>query len=180
MTALAAIADVAYSDTALELDQRMTFERWSEVGSLLGRVHRASKLWLGDWLNFGEHAYGEKYAQAIDVTGLDYSTLANYAYVSRQIDPSRRREGLSFSVHAEVAALPPAAQDVWLDRAEREGLGSRDLRRALKDSRGVESFERFSVRVPASVAAAVRERAQGRPLGEVAARLLHEYAEGES
>jgi putative SOS response-associated peptidase YedK len=40
---------------------------------------------------------------------------------------SRRREVLSWSHHREVAALPPAEQDEWLDRAEAEKWDRNDL-----------------------------------------------------
>jgi hypothetical protein len=178
VTALAAVPDVTYSEQALELAPGTTFERWVEIGSMLGRISRAMPWLIGDWIEYGESRYGEKYAQALDATGLDYSTLSNYAYVCRRIEPSRRREHLSFSVHAEVASLPPDEQDRWLDRAEQEGLRTRDVRASLQAIRGPEVHERFMVRLPAGVASAVRSRAQGRTLAQVAADLLTDYAKG--
>jgi hypothetical protein len=67
--------------------------------------------------------------------GLDYQTLRNYAWIARKFEASRRRSGLPFQHHAEVAALPPAEQDEWLDRAQREGWSRTALRRALRASR---------------------------------------------
>jgi hypothetical protein len=67
--------------------------------------------------------------------GLDYQTLRNYAWIARKFEPSRRRSGLPFQHHAEVAALPPAEQDRWLDRAERENWSRTALRRALREGR---------------------------------------------
>lgn len=54
---------------------------------------------------------GEKYAQAIDVTGYEYGTLQNFGWVAGRIETSRRRDVLSWSHHAEVAALEPSEQD---------------------------------------------------------------------
>ena len=45
--------------------------------------------------------------QAADVTGLSGDYLRNIMYVERSVPPSRRREQLSFSTHAEVAPLTP-------------------------------------------------------------------------
>ena len=73
---------------------------------------------IGDWLVYGEHTYGEMYAQALDATGFSYGTLANQVYVAQRFDFSRRRENLSFSHHQEVAALPPEEADELLDRAD--------------------------------------------------------------
>ena len=73
---------------------------------------------LGDLLNFGESHYGEKYAQAIEVTGHEYQTLANYASVCRRVPMERRQAELSFSHHALVASQAPEEQtrllyDAW-------------------------------------------------------------------
>lgn len=79
---------------------------------------RRGQWWVGDWLNYGERAYGEKYAQAMDVTGLEYDTLSSYRWVAAEIEPCLRKQKLSWSHHKEVAALEPAEQAEWLDRAE--------------------------------------------------------------
>ena len=33
--------------------------------------------WIGDWLNYGERKWGEKYKEALEKTGYDYQTLRN-------------------------------------------------------------------------------------------------------
>lgn len=53
----------------------------------------------------------------------------NCAAVSRSFETSRRREVLSYSHHVEVASLPPDEADELLDKAEREGLSTREVRR---------------------------------------------------
>jgi N6-adenosine-specific RNA methylase IME4 len=55
--------------------------------------------------------------------------------VASRVETSRRREVLSWSHHKEVAALEPAEQDAWLDRAEAEGWTRMDLRSAIKRGR---------------------------------------------
>jgi hypothetical protein len=67
----------------------------------------------------GERKYGEKYSQAVEENVGSYGSLRNAVYVSERFDLSRRRDNLSWSHHAEVAALDPHEQNDWLDRAER-------------------------------------------------------------
>ena len=100
----------------------MSFADWVEQGRRLGEVGRGAGWWIGDWLHYGNAAYGERYARAARVTGYDIQTLMNMVYVASHFDPPRRRQSLSWSHHAEVVALAPAEQDRWLDRAEAERL----------------------------------------------------------
>ena len=76
---------------------------WERCGAFLRHVEGAVQWWIGDWLNYGEQAYGEKYSQAMDALGTPLPTLENYAYVAGNIQTSRRHENLSFSVHSSRA-----------------------------------------------------------------------------
>lgn len=121
--------------TQLKLvDSEMPFERWEALGLFLGRVSRSSRWWIGDWLNFGEAVYGEKYAAAAEETGLEPGTLIHYSYVARQVPPSRRKEQLPFSSHALVAPLEPKEQREWLNKAVKEGWTRAEFRDALRDA----------------------------------------------
>lgn len=93
---------------------------------------RATPWLIGDCLNAGEAAFGESYAQALPDDRLAVKTLANYKWVASRVESSRRREGLAFGHHAEVAALEPQEQDRWLDRAGAESLSRSALRAALR------------------------------------------------
>src|SRR5437773_11374746 len=88
---------------------------WRRAVKFAAHVERNAQFWLGDLLNYGQHAYGAKYAASL---GLPRQTLENYAFVARNVQFSRRRENLPFSVHAEVAALAPKDQIHWLRKAE--------------------------------------------------------------
>jgi hypothetical protein len=59
----------------------------------------------------------------------------NMAYVSGRFDVARRRPGLSFSHHAELAGLGPEDQELWLDRIQASGLSVRALRLELRKAR---------------------------------------------
>jgi hypothetical protein len=113
----------------------MSFSEWAAHGRRLGVMGRGVGWWLGDWLRFGNAAYGERYGPAARMTGYDRQSLMNMVYVASRCEPSRRREKLSWSHHAEIAAFEPAEQDEWLDRAERDRLSVRDLREAIRTQR---------------------------------------------
>jgi hypothetical protein len=115
----------------LRLRSGLRFDDWQLAGAQISRISSASTWWLGDWVNYGEHAYGSRYKAALEVTALDAKTLRNYAWVARRFDMSRRRDTLSFQHHAEVAGLAAAEQELWLTRAERDGWSRNALRRAL-------------------------------------------------
>jgi hypothetical protein len=83
----------------------MAFDAWKAVGAKIGTYSNATAWWLGDWLAFGRMKYGRRYNEAIEVTGLDYKTLRNYAVVARRFELSRRRDNLSFQHHAEVCCV---------------------------------------------------------------------------
>ena len=126
----------AFRPTALELPDGLSYDAWASLGrDVLRPMARGMQWWIGDWLNFGERRYGEKYAQAIDVTGYDYATLNGLRWVAERVEVVRRRTNLSWSHHKEVAALEPADQKRWLDRAERESLTRADLRAAVREAK---------------------------------------------
>ena len=128
-------ARTPYTPVGLQLPARLTFERWHALGRRIGTITNASSWWLGDWAFYGEGSYGEKYKQAIAVTGLDYQTLRNYAWVAGRFDLSRRRDKLSFGHHAELAALPEHEQDDWLDQAENNRWSRNELRTHLRQKK---------------------------------------------
>lgn len=124
----------AVIDNGLFLPPDLPFDQYEALGSMLGVLHQMNAFLIGDWLLYGEHTYGEKYAQAAEKVGLSPQTLANYASISKRIPPMRRRLGVSHSKHAEVAALPPADQRRWLKVAEDENLTKEELRMRLREA----------------------------------------------
>jgi hypothetical protein len=61
--------------------------------------------------------------------------LMNYACVASRFDGSRRRHDISWSHHAEVAAVGPDLQIYWLKQAIADRLSLKDLRRELRGTR---------------------------------------------
>lgn len=121
------------SKVGLKLNENMSFEEWQGIGLQLQLMHGSVGWWIGDWLNFGEKHYGETYAQAIDDTGLDYGTLANYKWVAKEIESSHRCENLSFSSHIELASLPQEKRQEIIDKANDEHLSRRDIAELVKE-----------------------------------------------
>ena len=125
---------ITLTPTSWSAPPDLSFIDWVEDGSRLARLGRPA-WWIGDWLRFGSEAFGERYAPAARTTGYDPQSLMNMVYVASKIAPERRREQLSWSHHAELAALEPTDQDRWLEHAVRARLSVRSLREAIRSER---------------------------------------------
>lgn len=104
-----------FTQTSLTLKEGLTQKEWVEVGRSLRSMERGIQFWVGDWLAYGEARFGEE--AFADLERRD-KTLANWATVARKVAPSRRREDVQFSHHAEVASLPPAEQTEVLEEVK--------------------------------------------------------------
>lgn len=139
------------SDTGLSAVAQCSYEEWEQLGQRLRQINRASAWWIGDWLTLGSRLFPERYTQAVDETGLALQTLRNYAWVAARIEPERRRTDLTWSHHAELAALEPVAQEQLLDRARAHSLTVPQLRKAARvlvtDQRRQEAAERGTNRL---------------------------------
>lgn len=127
----------AVTETSLTLPPDLPFDQYEALARMFGQLHRTSAWLLGDLLNYGEKVYGETYTQASEATGLAEQTLMNYASVCGRVPRSRRRKTLPFSVHAEVASLPPAEQEMWLKRAASEKWTRGRIREELAPQRAM-------------------------------------------
>ena len=114
---------------------------WSAVGRRFGEIGRCSQWWLGDWIHYGNTKFGERYSRAVKLTGYDVQSLMNMVYVASRFDISRRRENLSWSHHATLAALDVDEQDYWLARALADKLSVADLRVELRGARRTRSVD---------------------------------------
>jgi hypothetical protein len=119
----------------------MDHPQWVAVGRRLGGISRSNQWWLGDWLRYGTVKWGERYVEAAKIAGYDVRSLANMASLAACFEMSRRRDNLTWSHHAVVAALDPDEQDKWLDMAAAERLSVADLRvelRSVERQRGAQ------------------------------------------
>lgn len=95
--------------------------------------------WIGDFLNYGAQVFGEEeYAQIEGSLRLRPQTLANYQSVAKHIPVSRRRAGLSFGAHAEVAYLPPRERDEMLTLAYQHDWKREHIRDHMQRKRAIE------------------------------------------
>ena len=119
--------------------RRETFRDWGRpaLRSPPCYAHRLATAGKPELRAFGEHRYGERAAvvKSEDWEGPELGACMNAASVCRSNETSRRRELLSFSHHAEVAALPVKQQEKLLDRAEAEGMSTRNLRAEVAQTR---------------------------------------------
>lgn len=131
------------NSVGLNLPEDCTFEQWLEVGRSFNRAEDKLRWMIGDWLAFGERRpeWGEKYTEAIKLTGLDYQTVKQCLWVSKSVDMVRRRTNLDWSHHAEVAALDPKRQEQWLGAADKKSLSTRELRASIKAGHVVRTTE---------------------------------------
>ena len=123
------------SPVKLRCTGEMSYADWARTGCHLARISQGVAWALGDWLLYGQAQFAGRYREAVAATELDYQTLRNYAWVARSVPPDRRRVGLSFQHHAEVAALSEAEQELWLTRAERLRWSRNQLRREISTHR---------------------------------------------
>lgn len=118
--------------STLVLAPSLTFEQWEAIGGTLATMERGVNWWVGDWLNFGEKRYGEKYAQVTEGSQWRLQSLMNMASVAGRIPPDARRPALSWTCHRLVAYLDAPERDRILDDAERGGWGSREVEDAVR------------------------------------------------
>ena len=125
---------VTITSVGLQVTGQLTFDEWRELAQAIGQASRSIGFIIGDWLVYGQELFGvdgypdkrvdsASYQLAIASTGLDLSTLQNYAYVSRKVPYSLRSERLSWE------------QQGWIQTCEEEeDAGRRISTRRLRKS----------------------------------------------
>lgn len=122
----------------LRVKAPLSWDEWEGSGKFFNFLENAIGWVVGDWLNYGENKFGEKYAQAMEGDVRSYQTLRNYAHVAGRVPYEVRRPELSFSHHAEVAVLEPAQQVDMLTQAVENQWTVREIRKAVSDLRKAE------------------------------------------
>jgi len=110
----------------------LAYEQWESIGYTLQRMDGSIAWWLGDFLNYGEHTYGEKYAQVVEATGWAVQRLKDYCWVAANVDKSLRNDKLSWTHHRHVAHLDTMSQKHYLGLAARNGWSTAQLRHVVK------------------------------------------------
>lgn len=132
-----------FTPTSYRPPEGMTFEQYEEVGAALqqaefniSRALTQLRWWIADWLNYGEHQFGDKYAQAAQILHHRYSegTLRDMQWTGLKV--SCRHDVLSFEHHRQVAPLPSEEQEAVLSQAEEEDWSVADTRQEVRQRRG--------------------------------------------
>jgi hypothetical protein len=122
--------------TGIEFHQDLDFDEWDDLGQKLAPIGKSIGFIIGDWINYGDKRYGEKYDEALAKTGLAYQTLTNCSHVARKVGIYLRKENLDWSQHATVAKLKTDDEKrYWLDMAEEHALSVRRLRKSINFGR---------------------------------------------
>lgn len=124
----------ALTPTSLDLSSRpdLSLESCTALAAFFGQLNHASRWWIADLHEYVDLRHGEYVAQVMSATKLAPQTIENIISVGKRVPPSRRRDGVSFSSHAEVAALLPNDQRHWLKVAHDENLSKSELRARLR------------------------------------------------
>ncbi len=119
----------------LALDDALGRDDWLALGKEISRRRDISGWHLGDWARHGERHWGDLTVAAAEI-GIARKTLYHCAGVARRFeDPARRRVGVSFSSHAEVAALDAETAERILDDAAAGGWPRERVREAVREAR---------------------------------------------
>jgi hypothetical protein len=114
--------------TGLTILYQPSFEQWEQTGYEWATVLSSIPFIIGDYMLYGEQAFGERASNVMELFGLEnIGTVSNYKSVCKRVPPENRNPKLSFSHHRAVAHLPSGEQTDALARAEKDELTSKDL-----------------------------------------------------
>jgi hypothetical protein len=124
-----------FNRTSLELPKGLTYAEWYSLKQHLEQWEAGIQWYIGDYLNYGEHAYGEKYAQAVGPE--QAATWRHYAWVAASLEMCLRKHNLSYKHHEVVAPLPPTEQTQWLELAAKSNpkWSVHELRSRIRDAK---------------------------------------------
>jgi len=149
-SALVASSNFNLTEIGLTITGDLEYDEWFDLMRTLVRLETAFQFAIGDALLFGEARYGEKYAQAMEATGLSYQALANMVWVARKVPMQHRNAELSWTHHRVVASVDGADQTGLLEMAQSQGMSATDLQHHIS---GKPERTREIVNVPPGISA---------------------------
>lgn len=120
-------------ETSLLIPDGTSFEATERMLEVMKALRNCALWWMGDLLTYAERAFGEKYAQLLDASDYDYSTLRNICYTVSKVAPHVRRKELTFWHHKEVAPLQLSDQKKFLKIAVEQRLSITALRALIQN-----------------------------------------------
>ena len=139
---------VSVTDIGLQFNHDIEYDQWLRLMATLQQLTTAFQFAIGDALNYGQKRYGEKYAQAMDVTGCAYQSLANWSWVSSHVPIDNRVAGLSWTHHRLVANMGTEQQKQILESAKARGVSVTEFERELKGDKEEEKKPLKSIEIP--------------------------------
>jgi hypothetical protein len=155
--AIQTTAKVSLTPLGLDVLDRLTLDDWRDLGTQIGSGARSMAFVIGDWLVYAEGSNGRGtfeeylpqsqnipgwlYAEGSRLTGMDVATLANYAYVARNVPRALRNDSLSWEHHKKVTKLKDDVEKRrWLKVAAKAGtngqpVSTRRLARSIEAGR---------------------------------------------
>jgi hypothetical protein len=107
-----------FTTVGLIIERGMPIDDWVELGKRLAKAKDSLGIWRGDWIEYGKHEYGKKYAAALEMTGLKPGTLRNDVWVANAIPLSLRSDKLTSRHYKELAPLKRKNKiQMWVERA---------------------------------------------------------------
>lgn len=131
----------SHGASGLKVDGTPTFEEWYEAVGTTKSLAVYGLWFYGDLMAYGQHHFGEDYAQALDASDYSDNALALAEWVARKFPPERRHPELTFSHHKLVAALPPKEADRILTLAADQGLSTVDVGKIIRAKKSQESTQ---------------------------------------
>jgi hypothetical protein len=128
LTILASTRTVTFTPTGATITGACSFQEWWDAAWTLKQFQdkiETSIAWCwGDLLNEGESRYGESYSQAMELTGRDYQTVANWKWVAGQYPKDERElQGLKFTHYLKALKIKdPVERWKVLVHASENGL----------------------------------------------------------
>lgn len=119
-------------DNHLKFSNDITYDEWMAYGKKLAKRYSNIQWLIGDWINYGEAKWGEKYAQAEDDLSFSQGTLRNYASICARIPPENRNPKLRFHQIKHVAPLEPRQQRKIIDFASEHEMTGDDILEAVQ------------------------------------------------
>lgn len=125
---------IQLSSIGAVFDREIGLDEFTQFFEVLKRIQSSMQWIVGDWANHGELAMDMTYDEMAEVTGYKVKTLQNFAYVSRHVPISLRKEVLSFGHHNLVAGFTKEDQEKFLNYAEINNLSVRELQAIIDNT----------------------------------------------
>lgn len=127
------------TSTGVVVTGKPIFGDWESALNLAVYLEERSPFWKADLLEYG-HTRADWLPiidAVVDASKFTESTVRQYRHIAKAVPMADRVDGLSFSHHAEVAALPAEDKRPMLERAKREHLSVSALRQVVRKARKV-------------------------------------------